>query len=163
MLIGLGVQAVTYFAMALRALHFSLAYVPIVYELRICVLLQFIRLSVAVMADLFGNLACALDSIEVAFPAIDVALKVRLMIEARSAREFDRFCRGIVARRATGNGVLLPAVYAVLEVAKEADTLGDREVCALDDLRMAGNAAEFLAPAQLGEVGCVIEFIFTFE
>ena len=95
----------------------------------------------AVVADLFSNLACALDSIEVTFPAIDVALQVRLMVEACTTVEFDWFAGRQVAGCATGNGVLFAAVYAVLEVAKEADTFGNREVFSLDNLGMAGGAA----------------------
>ena len=147
LLVGLGVQAVADFAMALRTLHFTFAYVPIVYELRICVLLEFFRLSVAVVADLFGDLACALDSIEVTLPTIDVTFQVRIVVEARTTGEFDWFAGRQVTSCAAGNGVFFAAVYAVLEVAKEAHTFGNREVCALDDLRMAGDTAEFLAPA----------------
>ncbi len=85
------------------------------------------------------------------------------MVEASSAGELDWFAGVLVAGGAAGDGVFLPPVYSALEVAKEADAFGDGDMRALDHLRMAGGAAEFLAPAQLGEVGCVVEFVFTLE
>ena len=85
------------------------------------------------------------------------------MVEASSAGEFDWFAGVLVAGGAAGDGVFLPAVYSALEVAEEADAFGNGDMRALDHLGMAGGAAEFLAPAQLGEVGCVVEFVFTLE
>ena len=163
LLIGLGVQAVADFAVALEALYFALAYVPVVNEIGVGELFHFLRLTVAVAADLFSHFTVALNSVKVAFPASDVAVEVRLMVEAFPAGEFDRFGGGLVTGGAIGNGVFLPPVYTALEVAKEADRFGDGDMRALDHLRMAGSAAEFLAPAQLGEVGCVVEFVFTLE
>src|SRR5512144_1666860 len=75
----------------------------------------------------------------------------------------DRALRRLMATRAPGDRMDVPARLQTLEMAQEARRLGDLDVRADDDLRMAARAPQLPASTRGLEVGLVIEDNAAFE
>jgi hypothetical protein len=121
-------------------------------QVGVAVLIQPRAFEMAFVAILTGHLAVTDDDLAVALIAAEAFLEDHFVVESRC------LVRGQILPDMTEGTIFgLRKLIALLEMADEAGALGDGDVRALDDLRMAACAAQPFPPPQVGEMDLMIK------
>jgi hypothetical protein len=130
-----------------EALHLVLGYMVLMEEFRRVLRFQYLPLIVALEAGELGYVAVTGDDRRVALLAPDAPAHIELMVE-RELLVYLYVATGLEMTGVAACNILL-LVLRLVKVAYETLHVGYRHVSALNDLRMAGGAAQLLLPLHL--------------
>jgi hypothetical protein len=133
-------------SMAIRTFDFVVGHMILMHELRGIFGRQNIRFVMALNAFSFGDMAVSLNDMDMASFAGDASGNIFTVIETPALHvdiPFRFNMTGGTASYGTGNTLLLSLWTSFVIMTDETIDLMNREMSSLDELSMAGGAAEF--------------------